>query len=315
MDKRHVIYAGSALLVLGLFCPAVSLPVSVSLIGVSQTAALLVALAAACVILTRYGRDRDVLYPAAASVGLLLYALLRAQMVVGDMQTAMASLGPLGRSAAAPIQLQWGWLVLGAGGAALLYAGVMIRRQADGLGFKPEDDTARILLALSVVLMAASPGVDLFVKLTARTTPTAPPTDSSTPPATTGTTASTTAGKEEQDYIRTSLQLYDLSAAYHDSLLDGRIPGVDFKIKNNGPRTLSEIDVRVVFYDENDKPISEETYYPVLDSDFSDSKPLKPNYIWQQESGKFYSAKNVPSEWKAGKVTATITEIKFAPGE
>jgi hypothetical protein len=45
----------------------------------------------------------------------------------------------------------------------------------------------------------------------------------------------------------------------------------------------------------------------------NENKPLRPNYIWQQESGQFYTAKSIPTEWKAGKATATITEIGFGP--
>lgn len=43
----------------------------------------------------------------------------------------------------------------------------------------------------------------------------------------------------------------------------------------------------------------------------SDNKPLKPNYIWQLERGKFYQAKSVPDEWKAGSVSAKITDLEF----
>lgn len=122
---------------------------------------------------------------------------------------------------------------------------------------------------------------------------------------------------EEASYIRDHLKVYSLDARYFDSLLDGRVPGVDFKIKNDGNRTLNEVKVKVVFYDDQDKPIGEEEYYPVLvtSSGIGDNTPLRPNYIWQQESGQFYSAKSVPSEWKTGKVSASITDIEFAPKE
>jgi hypothetical protein len=123
---------------------------------------------------------------------------------------------------------------------------------------------------------------------------------------------------EEAAYIRDHLRLYDIDAKYFDSMLDGRVPGVRFKIKNEGNRTLNEVAVRVVFYDANDKPIAEEEYHPVLVTELSfgdNNSPLRPNYIWQDEPGKFYTAKSVPSEWKAGKVTATITDIEFGPNE
>ena len=89
-----------------------------------------------------------------------------------------------------------------------------------------------------------------------------------------------------------------------------------FKIKNNGNRTLNGVTVRVVFYDSAGKPISEEEYNPVIVSSYNfgdDNKPLRPNYIWQDEADKFYAAKSVPSEWEVGKASATITDIDFAP--
>jgi hypothetical protein len=123
------------------------------------------------------------------------------------------------------------------------------------------------------------------------------------------------ASREQANYISKSLKVYDLRARYYDSMLDGRVPGVDFKIKNNGNRTLNSVTVRVVFQDKNGNPIAEEEYYPVLvtSSGIGDNNtPLRPNYIWQQESGQFYAAKKVPNEWEPGRATATITEIEFA---
>jgi hypothetical protein len=111
-----------------------------------------------------------------------------------------------------------------------------------------------------------------------------------------------------------NLEIYDFKAQYHDSLLDGRIPGVEFKIKNNGAETLDEVDVTVYFKDAKGNTIAEENYYPVLKSKFaitSDNKPLRPNYIWQMERGKFYAAKSVPSEWKEGAAEIRITDLQF----
>jgi hypothetical protein len=119
--------------------------------------------------------------------------------------------------------------------------------------------------------------------------------------------------KRKQDYIK-NLEIYDFKAQYRDSLLDGRIPGVEFKIKNKGTETLDEVKVTVYFKDAKGNTIAEENYYPVLVSKFnitSDNKPLKPNYIWQMERGKFYTAKSVPSEWKEGAAEIRITDLQF----
>ena len=115
-------------------------------------------------------------------------------------------------------------------------------------------------------------------------------------------------------YIAEHLELYDVSAKYMDSLLDGRVAGVLFKLRNKGERSLDKVEVTVYFKDQNGNVIAEEEYTPVLVSEFSfsgDNKPLKPGYVWQMEKGKFYAAKSVPSEWKEGSVAASITEIRF----
>lgn len=116
-------------------------------------------------------------------------------------------------------------------------------------------------------------------------------------------------------YIQQHLKLYDFHTKYMTSMLDGKVPGVTFKIKNEGNRTLNQVDVTVYFKNANGETISEASYTPVLVSEYSfgdDNKPLKAGYIWQMESGHFYSAKSVPSEWKSGSAIAKITDIKFA---
>ena len=119
---------------------------------------------------------------------------------------------------------------------------------------------------------------------------------------------------EQQAYIRDNLALYDLKSKYYESVLDGKVPGVEFKLKNNGDRALSRVEVTVYFKDESDAVIFEKSYSPVLVSEYSfsgNNDPLKPGYIWQQERGRFYSAKDVPTEWSEGNVEAAITRIEF----
>jgi hypothetical protein len=121
--------------------------------------------------------------------------------------------------------------------------------------------------------------------------------------------------QEKREYS-SQIDLYDFKAKHYAAALDGRVPGVDFKLKNRGTRTLKEVEVTVYFKDAQGEVISEEVYHPVLvsDSSFSirPSKPLKPQYIWQMESGRFYQAKSVPSEWKEGSAVAKITDLEFA---
>lgn len=118
--------------------------------------------------------------------------------------------------------------------------------------------------------------------------------------------------EEKQAYIQ-NVELYGLTSKYHTTYLDEKVPGVNFKIKNNGDKTLNKIKVTVFFKDSSGNIIAEEDYTPVYVSSYSfgDNKPLKPNYIWQIEQGKFYRAKSVPSEWAEGSVSAKITDIEF----
>jgi hypothetical protein len=116
-------------------------------------------------------------------------------------------------------------------------------------------------------------------------------------------------------YIADNLELYDVSAKYMNAALDGKVPGVLFKIRNNGEQSLDRVEVTIYFKDASGRIIAEEDYHPVLVSEYSfsgDNKPLKPGYVWQMERGKFYSAKKVPDEWAEGQIDAAITNIKFA---
>jgi len=118
--------------------------------------------------------------------------------------------------------------------------------------------------------------------------------------------------EEKQAYVN-NVVLYDFEAKYHQTYLYEKVAGVNFKIKNNGDKTLSKVEVTVYFKDAAGVVIAEEDYYPVIATSFSfsDTKPLKPNYVWQMEQGKFYPAESVPSEWAESNATAKITDIEF----
>jgi hypothetical protein len=121
---------------------------------------------------------------------------------------------------------------------------------------------------------------------------------------------------EKQAYVA-SVELYDLKAKYYDTYLEGRVPGVEFKLRNKGARSLRKVEVTVYFQDSSGAVIAEKEYIPVLVTKYSfgdNNKPLRPNYIWQLERGKFYQAKSVPTEWKEGAVKGKITDIEFGDG-
>jgi hypothetical protein len=83
---------------------------------------------------------------------------------------------------------------------------------------------------------------------------------------------------------------------------------------NGAERDADRPRLTIYFKDEGGGVISEAEFHPVLVSKYSfgDSQPLKPGYIWQMESDKFYAAKSVPREWKEGSVESKITDIRFS---
>ena len=85
--------------------------------------------------------------------------------------------------------------------------------------------------------------------------------------------------------------------------------GVFGEIKNNGDRTLREVEITTYCLDKNDKIVFEKTYHPVLVTEHSfmnDNTPLKPNY-----SRRFgYKLDDAPSDWSK-KVKVAVTDIEF----
>jgi hypothetical protein len=115
-------------------------------------------------------------------------------------------------------------------------------------------------------------------------------------------------------YIK-NVSIYDLEAKFYTTYSNTKVPGVRFKIKNNGNRLLREVEVTVYFKNASGIVIAEDRYRPVLamKKSFSGNQViLKENYIWQMEEGNFYKAEGVPTEWQEGAVEAKVTNIKFA---
>ena len=117
----------------------------------------------------------------------------------------------------------------------------------------------------------------------------------------------------KQEYIK-NVALYDLEAKFYTTFSNTKVPGVKFKLKNNGDRLLREVEVTAYFKDANGTVIAEERYRPVLamKKSYRGDQILKKNYIWQMEEGNFYKAEGVPTAWKEGAVEAKVTNIKFA---
>ena len=115
------------------------------------------------------------------------------------------------------------------------------------------------------------------------------------------------------DYIE-HVALYDLESKFYKTFSERKVPGVKFKLKNNGDRLLREVEVTVYFKDHTGTVVAEERYHPVMgmNESYSGNQVLKKNYIWQMEEGNFYKADGVPTEWREGSVDAKVTNLKFA---
>ena len=119
--------------------------------------------------------------------------------------------------------------------------------------------------------------------------------------------------QEEQEYI-SKIRLYDFVAKFYSRWSDEKVPGIEFKLQNNGDRTLSRIVVTVYFQDSDGKTIYEEKWHPVSSSSWTSSSVLRPGYIWQLERNKFYPVEKLPTEWQPSPEAAyaKITDIEFA---
>ena len=69
--------------------------------------------------------------------------------------------------------------------------------------------------------------------------------------------------ENEKEYIANYLELYSVNAWMQNDILEGKIPGVSFKIKNKGNKVLDEVIVTFYFKDGEGKRIAEQQYQPI----------------------------------------------------
>jgi len=111
-----------------------------------------------------------------------------------------------------------------------------------------------------------------------------------------------------------SVKLYAFKASTIDTREGRNIPAVRFKIRNQGDRTLSKVEVTVYLKNSFDKIIAERVFHPVVVSPYplwGHDTPLRPGQTWQLRRGKWYTIKDAPSEWEIGNAEAAITYIEF----
>jgi hypothetical protein len=121
----------------------------------------------------------------------------------------------------------------------------------------------------------------------------------------------TTAPDEEDPLAyQEHLEVYDFVATRIDTFLEENVAAVRFKVRNTGDQVVTRLEVTVFLRDENDRVIFERRLTPVSTSGFSSGEPLKPNYIFQMEEGRYYTLENAPDEWQTGNAILEISRIE-----
>jgi hypothetical protein len=124
-------FSGSAVLALGAFLPIVSLPIvgSINYFNNGQGDGIfIVLLAAVAGVLTFFGQYKFLWIPGAASLALLLFALINFIQIVNDAKSELTDslagnpFAGLAEGLMASVQLQWGWMVLFLGSLAIVFA-------------------------------------------------------------------------------------------------------------------------------------------------------------------------------------------------
>lgn len=111
-----------------------------------------------------------------------------------------------------------------------------------------------------------------------------------------------------------NIEITEFVAKRIDTYSKKGVPAVRLSLKNNGDRSLDRVEIVVYFQDENGNTIYEEDYNPVLVSEYSfsgNSKPLKPGYVQEMETDKYYTLDSQLSEWQEGRAVAKIVDIQF----
>lgn len=92
----------------------------------------------------------------------------------------------------------------------------------------------------------------------------------------------------------------------NDNRFNGKARSLTGTIKNNGDKDIKKAELTVMFLDENEQTIYENTYNPLYNSDKWEAVILKPNYV--NEFG--FATDGVPKEW-SGKIKYQISDIEY----
>lgn len=329
MENNRLGLIGSSLLIAGLFAPifTVAFGGTLNFIGGNPMFVSLSVLTLGCIGIFACARNEvsRIAWLGIGTLAILLTSFALAQYRFAQIQArfeAQIADNPFAQCARDSFkspQIEWGWLVLVVGAALVIYASLSERKTAEMNALSLTDRIDKNYgLATSIAFVVGLAMLGISQLNSVGSSPIRSMADATA--AIAEDTAKGAAAKaeasaidhEKRDYIAKNLEVYELDARYMDSLLDGRIPGVTFKVRNNGQRTLDKVEVTVEFLDAGGKAISEEIYNPVIAGGYDSQPPLRPGHIWQNERGRFLAAKSVPSEWQSGRARARVTDITFA---
>ncbi len=120
------------------------------------------------------------------------------------------------------------------------------------------------------------------------------------------------AWEEKQAYMK-KITIFALKARRYDTF-GGELPGVRFKLKNEGDRALKRVAVTVSFEDESAAVLARKNCNAVFVHATSTGpygKPLEPGQEWGHPSDRFCSAKSVPANWLEGEASARVSDLEF----
>lgn len=118
-------------------------------------------------------------------------------------------------------------------------------------------------------------------------------------------------------YIRENMELLDFEAKDYQGPEDILpVPGITFKLRNNGDKVLDKIWVRVTFLDSLGRDVSSERMEPLHDFwTKGQERVLRPGETWEFSENSYYrSTVTTPgwrNNWKSGQARAEIINIVF----
>ena len=111
-------------------------------------------------------------------------------------------------------------------------------------------------------------------------------------------------------------QLLDIevtSARYIDTYTRGRLPGIRFRIKNEGSRPVETLMVTAYYKDADSAVVGEQDFLLVSNAGFDPTGVLRPNYSMRipGDPDRYLTAEQITDEWEPGNVEVKVKDIVF----